>query len=259
MDDPVSLPKLLRDRPRGASDGIDAFDPDQQVAPHTPAFRGLCIIREFLSVDAAETLLREIEESPFSLAQSGKSKQHYGAKINFNKRRINPDPFEGFPPYVHPLEEKMKEAVRAATSDSSESEVARTRAVDDFVATDAFVLRYDAADRSNLDFHIDDLFAYGEGIFDLSLESDSTLTFVRERPSEPGRFACVRAALPARSLAFLYGPARFDWEHAILAYDIEGRRTSITLRTLSPEARKLAAGQRILSIARGKSRLPPPN
>ena len=78
-----------------------------------------------------------------------------------------------------------------------------------------------------------------ELILDLSLESDSMLTFFRVSLSESGRQVeeCVRVPLPARSLVAIYGSARFDWEHAILAYDIVGQRTGITFRTLQEDLR----------------------
>ena len=126
------------------------------------------------------------------------------------------------------------------------------QAIDSFETTDVFVLRYRDLDASNLDFHRDDIFAYGELILDLSLESDSMLTFFRVSLSESGRQVeeCVRVPLPARSLVAIYGSARFDWEHAILAYDIVGQRTSITFRTLQEDLRNTEQGRRVMELAR---------
>ena len=114
------------------------------------------------------------------------------------------------------------------------------------------MLRYDARDASNLDLHRDDDFAYGEIILDLSLESDSILTFVGpgDQDGRLGGAEVVRVPLPARSLAILHGPARYEWEHGVLAYDIDDRRTSVTLRTLSEALFDTEAGTRIREIAR---------
>ena len=117
-------------------------------------------------------------------------------------------------------------------------------ALERYRTTDVFVLRYYEDDQSNLDFHSDDVFAYGEVILNLSLESNSVLSFLEH---ETG--ACVRAAIPARSLAVLFGAARYEWDHAILADDVSGRRTSITLRTLSDELRGTPDGQRVMALA----------
>ena len=109
---------------------------------------------------------------------------------------------------------------------------------------------------SNLDFHLDDVFAYGEPILDLSLRSDTTLTLYRGRPEgevdDPVDVvpACVRVPLPARSLALLFGPARHAWEHALLAADLPEPRTSVTFRTVSPALAALPEGRDILERAK---------
>ena len=128
------------------------------------------------------------------------------------------------------------------------------RALAAYQTTDAFVLRYFEREASNLDFHVDDLFAYGEAIVDVSLDSDSVLTFLG--PADGGEPAesrvCVRVPLPARSIAVVHGRARFDWQHAILAPDIRGVRTSITLRTLGGAPRATDAGRQVLLRARSR-------
>jgi alkylated DNA repair dioxygenase AlkB len=178
--------------------------------------------------------------------------------VNFNKRKINPSAFRGLPDYAHWIDsrcrERVEEAARVGDSDLDSLRAALER----FEPTDAFVLRYREADASNLDFHRDDDFAYGEVILDLSLETDSVLTFLEapDRSGVPDRRGpstgptCVRVPLPARSLAVMHGPARFEWEHGVLARDIEGRRTSVTLRTLGDTLSGSAAGRRILEVAR---------
>ena len=63
--------------------------------------------------------------------------------------------------------------------------------------------------------------------------------------------ACfVRVPLPARSVAVLHGDARWHWQHAVLARDVVGRRTSVTLRTLSPALRDTEIGREVLDRAR---------
>lgn len=281
MDDPFPLPPALRagppspDEPAPPDSRVFAFDVDRQCAPDCPTFRGVHVYRDFIDPRESERLLREIEATRFVPAQSGKLKQHFGARINFNKQKVNLSGFAGLPSYVHRIEQRLRE-LRARTSDISDPRNADlARAIDGFETTDTFVLRYDARDASNLDLHRDDSFAYGETILDLSLESDCVLTFVRVparsesndplgRMRERGHEAlheeespgaeCVRVPLPARSLAVLYGPARFEWEHGILAYDVVGRRTSITLRTLSETLRETGVGRELVEIARRSPR-----
>ncbi len=216
----------------------------------------MILVPDFLNESQATALLSEIETTPFALAQSGKRKQHYGAKINFNKQKLNSDAFKGLPAYTQNLEQRLREAFLLETKPSAADLSERARALARYQTTDLFVLRYHERDASNLDLHTDDTFAYGEAIIDVSLESDSVLTFVRNSSSgmRPNDIECVRVPLPARSAALLYGPARFEWEHGILAYDICGRRTSITLRTLSEQLRATEEGQRVLEAAKGQIR-----
>jgi len=269
MDDAVPIPSLLKVRPdsnAGPPDGagdrtpssrIAHFDPDSpSVLDSSAELRGIRIFPDFVSPAEAEDLLREIKTSEFVQAQSGKLKQHYGPKINFNKKKMGTDNFKGLPTYTARIEDRLR---RLVLDDSVTSPVEHrefSTALRAFETTDVFVLRYLESEASNLDFHLDDTFAYGELILDLSLESDSVLTFLRNHDhSDASAIECVRVPLPARSLAAVYGPARFEWEHAILSYDIDGQRTSITFRTLHEDLRRTEAGQRVLEIAR-RSRSP---
>jgi len=291
MDPPTELPAFLRERPqergswpdggpvsdRDSRSRIAAFDPASQSCPGHPGFEGVHVLEDLITPAESDRLLEAIEAQSFLPAQSGKQKQHFGAQVNFNKRKVRAQGFQGLPAWARWLEARTRARLalpsRAAVADGevADEDVARgveeigegprrrswppspalRRAMETFRTTDVFVLRYRERDRSNLDFHVDDTFAYGEAILALSLESDSVMTFVRERPdlrqrsgAAPG-WDCVRVKLPARSLSILYGAARFEWQHAMLAYDIRGRRTSITLRTLSPELRGTAVGRTI--------------
>jgi alkylated DNA repair protein alkB family protein 4 len=281
MDDVVPMPDLLEIQPGGnfaglspggetASDGLIAnFELARQFAPDCPKFQGVRVFPDFLSPSEAEALLFEIDRSVFVKAQSGKRKQHYGPKINFNKKKMNTENFQGIPAYARRIEDRLRRRVQSVqgaqsepigdntdrtdhTDNSDRSDPSRfDHALEAFETTDVFVLQYLERVESNLDFHLDDTFAYGELILDLSLESDSVLTFLRTRPGvTPSTMECVRVPLPARSLAAVYGAARFDWEHAILACDIAGRRTSITLRTLHADLLKTDSGQRVAELAR---------
>jgi alkylated DNA repair dioxygenase AlkB len=264
MNDPLRVPDLLRERPDQpkpgsfSNDRIHDFDLEEQCAPTCPEFRGVHVFRDFLDAKEAEVLLRSIEKSPFDLAQSGKTKQHFGPKINFNKRKVNATGFRGLPPYADEIESRLR---LFASRDPAGSESHRddlSRALSTFRTMDVFVMRYLAQHESNLDFHADDTFAYGETILDLSLESDSVLTFLEGAAGETEADArrCVRVPLPKASLAVVFGRARFDWEHAILAYDIDGRRTSVTLRTLSPGLLESEAGGRVAIVVDGRPGLP---
>lgn len=224
---------------------VHLFDAARQCAPTCPIFGGLVVWPDFVSEAEAARLLEEIESRPFKPAQSGKGKQHFGPRMNFRRQRMNLRNFEGLPSFAHELERRVR--ARAALEEAP----GLTQALDSYVTTDTFVLRYDAAQASNLDLHVDDTFAYGELILDLSLENDGWLTFLDGDPQSgvDRAFSCVRAALPARSMALLFGPARYAWFHGIRAEDTIGRRTSITLRTLGSELCSTDEGREVLARA----------
>ena len=258
MRSPLPLPPLIASgdfSPDGH--GVHAFDPVTNRVPTLPGFEGIRLLPEFLTGDEAETLVARLRGAPFVPSQSGREKCHYGPRANFNRRRVNTDRFEGLPGYAFEIEARLRERAAAAFAPADPVH----EALATFVATDAFVLRYDPARSSNLDFHLDDEFAYGELILDLSLESDATLTFYRGRPEgevdDPpgGTPACVRVPIPERSLTLVFGDARHAWEHALLAPDVSGPRTSITLRTISPILAGRPEGREILE--RAKRRIAP--
>ncbi len=261
MDDPVPLPRLLAaDRIETAEPDIHLFDLEPGYAPTCPEFCGLLVLRDFVTPAEEIELLEQIEASPFQPSQSGKEKQHFGPKVNFNKRRIKLGAFRGIPDYGREIEAKMRRRLASRV----EQDVALRHALQQYETTDVFVLRYHPERRSNLDFHLDDTFAYGELILDLSLESDAALTFYRGRPKseveDPAARnapeACVRVPLPARALAVLFGEARYGWEHALLSTDVRARRTSITLRTLSPALRRSEGGREVILRARAPEGMP---
>ena len=225
---------------------VHLFDVETQCAPGLPGFSGLLVLRDFVSDAEAASLLSELGRTSFTPAQSGKQKQHFGPKVNFRKSRINTAGFRGLPRYASWIEARLRERLEGTVFPAG-----LTGALVRYVTTDVFVLRYIESERSNLDVHIDDTWAYGEVILDLSLGSDGWMTFLDRDPhdGQDGPFICVRAPLPARSLAVLFGPARFDWHHGIIAGDIQGCRTSITLRTLGEEARDCEEGRTVMDRA----------
>ncbi len=259
--DPDRLADLA---PKGEAEGaaarrVHAFEPDCQAVPGLPTFAGVRVYPEALSPTEAGELLRTIDAVPFVPSQSGKRKQHFGPRFNFLRRRMNADRFTGLPAWAHALEARLRECVARDDRGDPADLAACRAALADYSTTDAFVLRYVEAERSNLDFHVDDLHAYGEAILDVSLDSDSVLSFLGpDLGPAPGAsetppaeaLVCVRVPLPARSIAVVYGPARRAWQHAILAGDVRGVRTSITLRTLAPALRETPAGRLVLERAR---------
>lgn len=240
---PLELPRWLEDERR-----VFSFDPELQAVPGCPAFRGVRLYRDALSPAEASGLLRVLDAAPWIPSQSGKLKQHVGPRFNFLRQRMNAERFTGLPGWAHALEARLRACVDADARE--DLALARCRAaLAGYATTDVFALRYRAEWAANLDLHVDDAYAYGEVILDVSLDTDSVLTFVGPLRAADEQTACVRVPLPARSIAVLYGSARTDWTHGILAPDIRGVRTSLTLRTLALALRDTEAGRRVLELA----------
>ncbi|MEM9174275.1 MAG: hypothetical protein AAGC67_03505 [Myxococcota bacterium] len=258
---PLPLPPLLADgdfTPDGR--GVHAFDAETQSVPTLAGFDGVRVLPDFLSLEEARALEARLETERFVPSQSGREKLHFGPRVNFNRGRVNAARFEGLPAWAPPIEARLRN--RATRSFPRADPVHAALAA--YAMTDVFVLRYAPTRASNLDFHLDDVLAYGALILDLSLGSDSTLTLYRGRPDgeveDPDDVvpACVRVPMPARSLALLFGPARYDWEHALLVPDLPRPRTSLTFRTVSPALAATPEGRDVLERARRILPGPPP-
>ncbi len=252
LDDPwptpeYLTPEALAEARSGRAAGIFEFNVATQSAPGCPEFEGVRIYPELLDAMQERALIAAIEREPLVPSQSGKWKQHHGPKVNFNKQRLKLGDYDGIPAYARSIESEFRARVRREREASEPASRDHTleRALAAYRTTDVFVLRYRPEESSNLDFHIDDTFAYGEMILALSLQSDATLTFLRQ-DAERG---CVRVPLARRSLTVLWGAARYDWQHGILATDVAGQRTSVTLRTLSSGLRHSPVGRAVLERA----------
>ena len=73
-----------------------------------PVFRGIKIIRDFLTLDEEKTLLEDLDEAPWTISQSGRRKQNYGPRANFKKRKAKLGAFQGFPMPTKFIQERFK-------------------------------------------------------------------------------------------------------------------------------------------------------
>lgn len=60
-------------------------------------YNGVYIDFNFLTEDEESMLLTNIDKMPWCLSQSGRRKQNFGPKCNFNKRKLQVGDFQGFP------------------------------------------------------------------------------------------------------------------------------------------------------------------
>uniref|UniRef100_A0A5K3FRG9 Fe2OG dioxygenase domain-containing protein n=1 Tax=Mesocestoides corti TaxID=53468 RepID=A0A5K3FRG9_MESCO len=222
--------------------------PGKPACPdHSDGFKffGITILDEFLSEEEEADLIRKIDASPWVPSQSGRSKQDYGAKVNFKKRRISTKYFTGLPDYSRSLVERLHHRMR--------NNGARFK---DFYPVELCNLEYLPERGAAIVPHLDDTWLWGERLVLLNLASPTRMTFTLpangpgvpgewERyktfaasylpPSQAGLPPSVAVSLPRRSLLIIADKARFTWLHAINRNEVLMRRLSLTMRELSNE------------------------
>lgn len=156
--------------------------------------------------------------------------------------------------YGPPISDKMELVVdgtrtslptRCRSLLSRIAEEATRRRLDDSAAlhavTDAFlrVNYYCAAGGGYMHKHMDSKKCFGPVIACCSLLSDTQMTFYDTNGSAYGLAPVLRTVvvhIPRRSLYFMSGPARFQWQHGIRKEHCPKERLSLTFRTLHAEA-----------------------
>ncbi|KAM7537328.1 hypothetical protein Aperf_G00000071871 [Anoplocephala perfoliata] len=203
------------------------------------------VINNFITEGEEISLIKRIDESPWLLSQSGRSKQDYGAKVNFKKQRISLRCFTGLPEYSRFLVERLHQQMRA---NGGEFKV--------FFPVELCNLEYLPERGASIVPHLDDSWLWGERLVLLNLASETKMTFTLP-PTSPGydeewakykKFAemnfdssraslppSIAVLLPRRSLLIMSGKARFTWYHSVDREDITTRRLSLTMRELSNE------------------------
>ncbi|XP_070536662.1 LOW QUALITY PROTEIN: alpha-ketoglutarate-dependent dioxygenase alkB homolog 4-like [Ptychodera flava] len=196
-------------------------------------FPGVCILEKFVSEAEEADIVKEMDKSQWKDSQSGRRKQDYGPKVNFKKQKVNHSTFCGLPAFSELILNRM----------------VQHDCVEDFEVVEQCNLDYDPERGSSIDAHFDDFWLWGERLVTLNLLSDTYLTMTK-----PGLDFCVDIPLPRRSFLVLYGPARFEWLHAIHREAITSRRIAITFRELSTEfsrgGPRADVGNTLIEIAR---------
>lgn len=101
-------------------------------------FPGIFIHRNFLSKSEAEELVSHVS---WDLSQSGRRKKNFGPKVNFKKKKLRTECFQGFSEYA-------EEVVRSRLNDFD--------IIKDFKIVEECFLEYDMTRGSHIEAHIDD-------------------------------------------------------------------------------------------------------
>lgn len=236
--------------------GWDTFD-ECKHKEEGQSYPGVQIIENFISVEEEATLIKDLDDIPWSSSQSGRRKQNFGPKANFKKRKTKPGDFKGFPATTKFIQDRFLEVP----------------ALEDYKTVEQCSIEYRPETGACIDPHIDDCWIWGERIVQLNLMSSSVLSMIPYKgdktkynlpdiatfprvmgdtgtvifnpfrnkdcsspfsPLSELPDCIVRIPLPPRSLLIFYGEPRYNWEHCILREDIKARRIVVAYREFTP-------------------------
>jgi alkylated DNA repair dioxygenase AlkB len=173
------------------------------------------------------------------VVQSGRTKQDYGPRANYNKEKIKPHSFVPFPPWAGPLLRCLVHR-RAVDADFLPINVTNLEWVSSGAAClpmCSCISRYAPARGACIVPHMDHTWLYGDRIITVTLLSDTRLSLYHPQLMLPeARGATViRVDIPlvAGSCLVLAGAARNVWLHGIERASISARRIACTFRELS--------------------------
>ncbi|XP_026757736.2 alpha-ketoglutarate-dependent dioxygenase alkB homolog 4 [Galleria mellonella] len=238
-------------------------------------FPGVYIQMDFISEEEERFLMKNIDEVPWDISQSGRRKQNFGPKTNFKKKKIVAGSFDGFPEFSKFLQQRFESVVL----------------LKGYEVIEQCSLEYNPAKGASIDPHIDDCWIWGERIVTVNCLSDSVLTMTRyygdinkynllcakqyppivstdgiitngieetaleaNKPTRE-RDVIVRIPMPRRSLLVLYGEPRYHWEHCVIREDITSRRVCLAYREFTPPYLKHGQHKDIGDEIREKAKL----
>lgn len=201
-------------------------------------FPGIFILHNFLTKEESEELVKHVDDS-WDMSQSGRRKKNFGPKVNFKKKKLRIECFQGFSDYTKSIRKRLKDI----------------EIIKDFFLVEECYMEYDEKRGSHIEKHIDDCWIWGERIVTLNVIGESVLCFTKHFPTYPQQYnldciedykdkmigslissdtipdnILVRVPLPAQSVVVIYGIPRYLYEHALLREDIVNRRVCIAYR-----------------------------
>jgi len=228
-------------------------------------FPGIHIVPDFLSKDEEKVLVEELDTLPWDSSQSGRRKQNFGPRANFNKRKAKVGQnFAGFPSCSKFLQDRFS----------------RVPLLEGYKTVEQCSIEYRPETGASIEPHIDDCWIWGERVVQVNLLSPTYLTltpFPFNKAGNSSKYnlsdvstypkvvdnnsvvfnpfldktenctpfdlsaqsmfpenSVVKIPLPPRSLLVMYGQSRYSWEHMVLRSDISQRRVVIAYRELTP-------------------------
>jgi len=226
---------------------------------------GILIIEDFITEDEQDKLVNDLDNLEWDVSQSGRRKQNFGPRANFNKRKAKcGEKFAGFPACTKFIQERFSSVP----------------ILEDYRTVEQCSIEYRPETGACIEPHIDDCWIWGERIAQLNLLSPTYLTLtpypypkedkpkynLKDVSTYPRIIDCeevvfnpfisktdcttpfsfsndnsslpdetvVKIPLPPRSLLLMFGESRYCWEHMVLRGDISQRRIVVAYRELTP-------------------------
>lgn len=214
---------------------------DQHESSGGKDFPGIYILQNFITSSEADKLVKSVDEGHWDLSQSGRRKKNFGPKVNFKKKKLRIECFQGFSDNAAFVRKRLNDV----------------ELINNFHTIEECYLEYDSQRGSHIEPHLDDVWIWGERIVTVNCIGDSVLTFTKHIPTYPQQYnldcieeykeflieplsdsiqdnMLIRIPMAARSLIIIYGSPRYQFEHSVLREDISDRRVCIAYREFTP-------------------------
>ncbi|KAG5671658.1 hypothetical protein PVAND_001848 [Polypedilum vanderplanki] len=215
---------------------------EHELSSNGRKFSGLYLQQDFLTNSECSKIVHNVDESLWDLSQSGRRKKNFGPKVNFKKKKLRPEFFQGF----------------FSSSDFIREKLNKVDFLKDFKIVEECFLEYEESRGSHIEPHLDDCWIWGERIVTVNCIGDTVLTLTKHFPTYAQQYnldclelykseligeledivpdnIVIRVKMPARSLFVLYGAPRYQYEHSVLREDITNRRVCIAYREFTKQ------------------------
>mgnify|MGYP003513114887 FL=1 len=113
---------------------------DQHESSGGKDFPGIFILMNFISSSEAENLVKSVDDDCWDLSQSGRRKKNFGPKVNFKKKKLRIESFQGFSDYASFVRKRLNDV----------------ELIKNFQTIEECYLEYDVQRGSHIEPHLDD-------------------------------------------------------------------------------------------------------
>jgi alkylated DNA repair dioxygenase AlkB len=195
-------------------------------------------VPNFISVSEEQGLVKELlrKDAPWldksHLKFSNTFQQEYGVRVSDAMERITDVGVTAFPP-------KSLKLVKRVAAKAAQLGIAGADQLSSQEKAFLRVNHYNAVGGGYMHKHMDSQKCFGPVIACCSLLADAAMVFYDTQGNSYGMARVHRTtevAIPRRSLYFMTGPARFQWQHGIRKDMCPTERLSLTFRSVRPDA-----------------------